>query len=147
MMFIYTVIGSLERNAVPYILTGGYAISLHGYVRQTFDIDLIIPNDLLTLVELEHSLKEIGLLPLKYSATSIDKLKGIETNWVFQNPLDNTEIVDIHINLDFDKFDTEIKSAQTYKIPILSLEDLIELKSRSSDPKDIADLKVLKEML
>ncbi len=146
-MFFYTVIAALERNGIPYIVTGGYAISLHGYVRHTFDIDLIVSNDLITLIELEFALKEIGLLPTKYSAASIDKLKGIETNWIFQNPKDNTEIVDIHVNLHIDRFDTEIKNAQTYKIPILSLEDLIELKSNSTDPKDVADLKVLKEML
>lgn len=146
-MFFYTTIGTLERNGIPYILTGGYAISLHGYVRQTFDIDFIVSNDLATLVEVEYALKEIGLLPEKYSAESIYKLKDIETSWVFKNPLDEAEVVDIHVHLNSDSFDTEIKNVQTFKVPILSLEDLIELKSKSEDPKDIADLKVLKEML
>lgn len=71
-MFFYKVISSLERNGIPYILTGGYALSLHGYVRQTFDIDFIIDNDIATLVEIEFAMKEIGLMPEKYSAQSIE---------------------------------------------------------------------------
>lgn len=145
-MFFYKVISALERHGIPYILTGGYAISLHGYVRQTFDIDIIVANDLMTFIEVEHAMNEINLHAQKYSSQSIHKLKEIEKNWIFKNPFDDTEIVDIHVGTAYEKVDTEIKTIQTYKVPIISLEDLIEQKSNSEDPKDIADLRMLKEL-
>ena len=41
-MFIYKVIGILESKNIEYAIAGGYAVALHGAVRGTVDIDLII---------------------------------------------------------------------------------------------------------
>jgi hypothetical protein len=37
---------ALEREGVRYVLIGGFAVILHGYVRSTKDIDLLVdPSD------------------------------------------------------------------------------------------------------
>lgn len=38
-----TLLTSLQENNVDYILIGGHALALHGYVRATEDIDLVVP--------------------------------------------------------------------------------------------------------
>lgn len=40
-----TLFTSLQENGVNYILIGGQALALHGYVRATEDIDLVVPFD------------------------------------------------------------------------------------------------------
>ena len=39
------VIRSLNEQAAPYLLIGGYALFAHGYHRATEDIDLLVPSD------------------------------------------------------------------------------------------------------
>ena len=38
-----TLIGSLNRQHVDYLLIGGYALFVHGYHRATTDIDVLVP--------------------------------------------------------------------------------------------------------
>ena len=38
-------IQSLNKNGVEYLLVGGYAVVLYGYVRATGDMDIWIRND------------------------------------------------------------------------------------------------------
>jgi glucan phosphorylase len=145
-MFFYQVIEALERNGIPYILTGGYAVALHGYIRKTFDIDIITDNTFEGLVEIEHALKECDLRPEKYSAQSIEKLKDIESSWYFINPKDETQKVDVHIQQNATIMSSQIKRIQTYKVPIITLDDLIQMKKDSEHEKDKVDLKFLLEI-
>ncbi len=40
-----TLLTSLQKNGVEYILIGGQAIALHGFPRATEDVDLVVPFD------------------------------------------------------------------------------------------------------
>jgi hypothetical protein len=40
--FIQRVVKSLDKHNVRYALVGGYAVALHGAIRGTVDIDLVI---------------------------------------------------------------------------------------------------------
>jgi hypothetical protein len=39
------LVGALERDAVGYAVCGGLALAVHGHVRATDDIDLLVPAD------------------------------------------------------------------------------------------------------
>lgn len=145
-MFFYQVIETLERNAIPYIITGGYAVALHGYIRKTFDIDVITDNSLEGLIEIEYALMECGLVAEKFGAQSIAKLKDVESSWYFINPKDNTQRVDIHLNFNALNMNSAIKRMQTYQVPIVTFEDLVKMKKASTDEKDKTDLKFLLEI-
>lgn len=145
-MFFYQVIETLERNAIPYMITGGYAVALHGYIRKTFDIDVITDNSLEGLIEIEYALKECGLVAEKFGAQSIAKLKGVESSWYFINPRDNTQKVDVHLNFNALNMNSAIKRMQTYQVPIVTFEDLIKMKKASTEKKDQTDLKFLLEI-
>jgi len=41
-MFILRVIEALKGHRVAYAIVGGYAVALHGAVRGTVDIDIIV---------------------------------------------------------------------------------------------------------
>lgn len=145
-MFFYQVIETLERNAIPYIITGGYAVALHGYIRKTFDIDIITDNSYEGFIEIEAALQECGLRAEKFGAQSISKLKEIETSWYFINPKDDTQRVDIHIRHNALDMKSEIKRIQAYRVPLVTFQDLIEMKKASNEEKDKTDLKFLLEI-
>lgn len=145
-MFFYQVIEALERNAIPYIITGGYAVALHGYIRKTFDIDIITDNSIEGFIEIEHALRDCGLKAEKFGAQSISKLKDIEDNWYFINPKDETQRVDVHIKFNALIMNSQIKRMQTYQVPIMTFEDLVKMKKASSEEKDQNDLKFLLEI-
>lgn len=39
------LVGALEREGAQYALCGGLAMAVHGFVRATIDIDLLVPRD------------------------------------------------------------------------------------------------------
>jgi predicted nucleotidyltransferase len=51
---------SLNRNDVRYLLIGGYAVILNGYVRNTTDLDLAIASDAENAENVVKALKEFG---------------------------------------------------------------------------------------
>jgi hypothetical protein len=51
----------LTRHEVKYLLIGGYAVGLYGYVRSTADLDIWIPRSRVNAVRLVAALREFGL--------------------------------------------------------------------------------------
>jgi len=41
-MFVLKIVSTLKKAKVSYALVGGYAVALHGAVRGTLDVDLIL---------------------------------------------------------------------------------------------------------
>jgi hypothetical protein len=39
-----SVFRALKQNGVPFLVIGGHAVVLHGHLRNTFDLDLLIPD-------------------------------------------------------------------------------------------------------
>ena len=60
-MFLQTVIRALEKHSIKYALVGGYAVALHGAVRGTVDIDIVIALTRTSLEGTESALGEIGM--------------------------------------------------------------------------------------
>ena len=71
-MFIQKVIHSLDQHDVQYALIGGYAVALHGVVRGTVVIDIIIRLNLEAYQNAEAALLAIGLQPrLPFTSTEL----------------------------------------------------------------------------
>ncbi len=60
----HAVIGALEGARIPYAICGGFALAVHGLMRTTVDIDLLLPGD---RVEEVKTL----LLPMGYEERSL----------------------------------------------------------------------------
>ena len=53
------IIDAFNKNNVEYIIIGGYAVILHGFLRATEDLDIIIKLSSENVAKLQHSLKTV----------------------------------------------------------------------------------------
>ena len=128
----------LEKNAVKYLIIGGFAVNFHGYPRYTKDIDIWIMVENSNIKNLLKSLDQFGfgglgltendflnednIIQLGYEPNRIDLLvsvEGLDFGSAYNNKIE-TEIEGILLNF-------------------LSIDDLIEAKKTSARPQDLAD--------
>ncbi len=139
-----TLIQSLNREGVDYLLIGGYALFVHGYHRATTDIDLLLPATPSAGEKLKSALM---VLPDQAA-------KEIDPAWFAEG--DNIRVadafvVDIMLNACGETFESLQKYAMTVDlegIPVrtISLEGLLRTKQTMRD-KDVADRHVLERAL
>ena len=153
MSFLNRVCHKLTNAKVDYAVVGGYAVALHGAVRGTVDIDLVVRWTLLNLEKTENALSEIGLqssLPLnakdvfKYREEYIRNRNLVA--WNFHNPEDISEQVDLIIAYDLKGKKTKRLDTRDGIVRVLSRKDLIEMKRRSGRPQDLEDVAALKKL-
>jgi len=152
-MFIQRLIKSLHTYEVNYALVGGYAVALHGAVRGTMDIDLVIQIDELSFSQVEKAMAEIGLQPrLPVTASDVFHFREeyIKNRnmiaWSFVNPNNPTEMVDIIITENLSMLESVTKQAFGLNIQVLSIKDLIAMKRKAGRPQDVEDVKVLEQL-
>jgi len=148
------ICGALSRAGVRYAIVGGHAVALHGAVRGTVDIDLVLAWNRTTLSAAERALNEIGLvsrLPLTANDIFDFRQEYIENRnlvaWNFYNPDDLSEQVDIIITYDLKGKRTKRVGLAEGPIQILSLKDLIAMKRQSARPQDVEDVAALEKLL
>ena len=152
-MFIRNVIQALQQYDINYALIGGYAVALHGAIRGTVDIDIVIALTRKSLQDAESALESIGLKSrLPVTAAEIYQFreeyiaKRNLAAWTFNNPENPLEVVDILITEDVKQIKTIIKEAFGVKIRVAAIPDLIALKTKSARPQDMEDIKALKKL-
>ncbi|MDX8381899.1 MAG: nucleotidyl transferase AbiEii/AbiGii toxin family protein [Ghiorsea sp.] len=152
-MFIQRLIKSLHTHEVNYALVGGYAVALHGAVRGTMDIDLVIQIDELSFSQVEKAMTKIGLQPrLPVTASDVFHFREeyIKNRnmiaWSFVNPNNPTEMVDIIITENLSSLESVTKQAFGLNIQVLSIKDLIAMKRKAGRPQDVEDVKVLEQL-
>lgn len=152
-MFIIKVCHALEKAHIPYAVVGGCAVALHGAVRGTVDVDIVIAWTLENLQRAENALKALGLvsrLPIDAARVYESKIEFIEKRnliaWNFYNPLNPIEQVDLIITYDLQNHTTDLIQTALGKIQVLSREDLIAMKKASGRPQDLEDVKALGEL-
>ena len=153
MTFLERVVRALEAHKVAFALAGGYAVALHGAVRGTVDVDLVIRLRKNDFVSAEAALKGIGLAPrLPVTAEEVFQFRKeyIERRhliaWTFVNPDHPTEIVDILLTEDLSSHEIVRVRAAGLRIPVLGLADLIRMKKRSGRPQDLEDVRALESL-
>jgi len=153
-MFIKKVISALVKYKVKYALVGGYAVALHGAVRGTVDIDIIIALRKKQIEAAEAALKELGLESrLPVTATEVYKFREEYiknrnlTAWSFVNPDNPLEIVDIIITEDLNNISAVNKRAYGMNIKVVAIPDLITIKKKAGRPQDLEDIKALEKLL
>ena len=154
MMFIQNVIRTLEKNRIKYALVGGYAVALHGAIRGTVDVDIVIALTKTSLEGAESALEKIGLksrLPVTAADVYQFRKEYIENRnlaaWSFINPDNPLEVVDILITEDVKNLKTVTRQAFGMKIKVAAIPDLIALKKKSGRPQDIEDIRALEKLL
>ena len=137
---------NLARADVRFIVAGGVAVALNGFVRTTDDVDILIESSPENVDRLLKALKSFGaghaseLLPTDFDNTE-GAIRVIE-----DFPLDIFTVMRGKSFYDFIKHvrHTEINGAQ---ISFLDAKSLIELKTGSVREKDQIDIAALRKQI
>jgi hypothetical protein len=143
------IIGLLQKNKIPYQLSGGFAARIYGSNRPLYDIDIEIPDKyfdkLLPYVKdylvygpqryLDESF-DLLLMTLKYQGQKID-ISGCETDRLFNHQTNQWEFCDTKIN------DVVEKELYGLTVPVIKLPDLVAYKEKIRRPIDLEDVKAI----
>ena len=152
-LFIYRLIEALEKRKVDYAIAGGYAVALHGAVRGTVDIDIVLRFTKKNLFAAEGALGDLGLqsrLPLKGDEVFDFREEYIKNRnllaWNFINISDPTESVDIILTEDLRNLKTKKIHSGRKTLRVISIDDLIKMKEKSRRQQDLEDIKALRSL-
>lgn len=134
----------LTKHQVEFLLVGGYAVVLHGYIRSTGDMDLWIDRT-------DENYKKLKKVYIDFSAPIFPEEE-------FSNPKFNVwgigvepSKIEILTQVDGLQFNESYKKREYFKvdklqIPYIDFEDLIKNKLASGRHKDLADIEQLKKI-
>ncbi|MBW2275327.1 MAG: hypothetical protein JRG96_18835 [Deltaproteobacteria bacterium] len=149
-MFIEEVVGALRQARVRFGIAGGYAVGLHGAVRGTVDLDLVIALEKRQFRAAQKALTSIGLAPrLPVDADQVFDFREeyIENRnlfaWSFIHPHDPTKLVDILITHDIREMDVVRIRVGDMTLPVVGVRDLIAMKREAGRPQDLEDVRAL----
>lgn len=147
------VCAALRDAGIRYAIVGGYAVALHGAVRGTVDLDVVLNWSLQSLRNAERALKGLGLVSrLPITADDVFNFRDeyvARRNliaWNFYNPRDLSEQVDIIINCDLTGKRTRRIELAGGPVQVLALPDLIAMKRSSGRPQDLEDVAALEKL-
>lgn len=135
-------------------IVGGYAVALHGVVRGTVDLDIVIEHTAKQFQLCEEALQSLGFvsrLPITAKDVFHFKDEYIKNRnllaWSFYHPGNPMDVVDIVIVKDLRTLKSVRVKALSYNIPVISLNDLVNMKREAGRIQDIEDLKLLEPLL
>ena len=151
---------ALSGAAVRYVVVGGVAVVLHGHVRATVDLDLIIdlsPDEARKAVE---ALSGLGLRP----SAPVDAMDfadpEVRERWIeekgmqvfsLRDPADPFRTVDLFTRspIEFEELwsRSEIVDLAKQAVRVASIPDLISLKRTAGRTQDLADIEKLQAIL
>ncbi len=156
---IETVLQALNTAGVRYLVVGGVAVVLHGHLRTTADLDLVVQLDPTNLLRALRSLSEIGFRPRAPVALEDLADPAIRKSWIQEKNLMVFSLwhpdlaafdVDLFVQepFDFDEvWERRIDVTLDRTIaPVIGLEDLINLKQEAGRPRDLEDVCALKTL-
>jgi predicted nucleotidyltransferase len=159
-MYYEDVFRRLNEKKVRYIVIGGVALVLHGVVRLTVDLDLMLDLDKNNLEKFVSVVKSLGYKPKMPVKTKDFFDPNMRNKWrkeknmkvfSFYNPKKPINLIDVFFDepIDFNKIykSRKVIKVDNFKLPIISIEHLIKLKKLSGRAQDIADIKSLKKLI
>ncbi|MDI6750904.1 MAG: hypothetical protein QMD73_12085 [Rhodocyclaceae bacterium] len=158
-MKIAELLQSLADAGVSYVLVGGLAVQLHGYMRATLDIDLVLAMDDTNLERFIGVARKYGLQPnipvpldaLRNSAQleAWHREKGMLA-FSLRESQPGGKIVDIlvHPSVPFERLIQNAVVGELFgrKVMIASIGDLLELKRHANRPRDRLDIEALEKI-
>ena len=151
---VETIVASLNRANVRYLVVGGLAVVAHGFVRFTADIDIVLDPDPAAMRRAVGALQALGYrprapVPFEEFAdagkrTSWLRDKGLTVFSVFSDQHPATEI-DLFVQTPFD-FERVYNDADRFEVAsgveatFVSRADLIAMKRKAGRPQDLKDV-------
>lgn len=150
---------SLSDEKVRFVLIGGFAVQLHGYMRSTFDIDLVLAMDDGNLSRFINVAKRFGLTPVM--PIPIDSLRDANQveRWhrekgmlafALREPQEGGNVVDVLVRpeVPFENLVSDAVAGELFGRPIriASIEHLLLMKRIANRPKDLLDIAALEKI-
>ncbi len=138
---------SFERNDVEYIIIGGIAINLHGFARNTQDIDIFINPDKENIQKLKNALKEV------FDDPEIDEItfEELQKYSVIRYGTEYGFYIDIISAIGekfkFSDLEFEKRVIEGTEIKFAGLKSLYKMKEKTYREIDQLDLKFIKSKL
>lgn len=133
----------LNRHRVRYLLAGGVAANLHGSVRATKDVDVLVPPDARNMARL---LTALSALPWGI-ARELDpqEIAAKPITIIGDDP--RVDVLTVAWTVTFDRAwpNRKVRRIDGVRVPYLALSDLRASK-RTGRASDTADLEVLRRL-
>jgi predicted nucleotidyltransferase len=158
---IEAVLSALNAAHVRYLVVGGVAVVLHGYLRTTADLDLVIQLERSNVLRAMRALASLQYRPRAPVAPEDFAERETREAWIGEKGLTVFSLWSpAHPTLEIDlfasePFDFEAVYARALRVPlerteatVIGLMDLIALKKqvgRPRDQEDVAALEALRE--
>jgi uncharacterized nucleotidyltransferase DUF6036 len=158
---IEQILDALNRAFVRYVVVGGVAVVLHGYLRTTADLDLVIQLERDNVLKAMGALRGLQYRPRAPVPAEAFADREVREGWIREkglavfslwSPVHPTLEVDVFVS---EPFDFDAVYARAIRVPlrkseaiVIALEDLIDLKrqvGRAKDQEDIAALESLRD--
>ncbi len=154
------VLAGLNRARVRYLVVGGVAMGLHGYVRATGDMDLFVDLASQNTRRALAAFKRLGLRPL-IPVNPMDFAKtDVRRKWIrekgmvsfpWYHPKDALFRLDIFVAepMPFAMAWKRrmIREKDDLEIPVVGVNDLLRMKRKANRDKDRNDILVLESWL
>lgn len=152
------VFEGLASAGINYLIVGGVAVNLYGYQRFTGDVDILLSLDDENLIKMEGLMERLGYIKrLPVDLTSLKDNEQVE-KWLEEKGMtaytflsEQGVKLDIDIltskSLDFDQYQKRSNVVEVWnmKLPVVSFDDLIDMKREANRDKDLLDIKGLLE--
>ena len=157
---VEAVVRTLNQAGVRYLIVGGVAVNVHGYVRLTMDLDLVIQLKPENIVAAWEAMEKIGYrarIPVSGKDFADEQKRELWRRekgmlvlqfWSDQHP--RTQ-VDVFVREPFD-FDKEHASALHQELApgliarVVCWDALIQMKKEAGRLKDLADIDMLEKI-
>lgn len=159
MKSIPDILRALADTGVQFVLVGGFAVQLHGFVRTTIDLDLVLAMDDANLTKFIDVAKQFGLAPI--IPVSIDSLKNAKQidQWhkekgmlafALREPQVSGSVIDVLVRPEvaFEQLQIDAATVDLFgrSVKIASIEHLLFMKRIANRPKDRIDVEALEKI-
>lgn len=156
---IEQVLGALNDAGASYLVVGGVAVVLHGHLRTTADLDLVVHLDRDNVLRAVKALSDLGYRPrapvdIEAFAEASNRESWIRDKGLTVFSLWNASTpaleVDLFVTEPFDFADVDSRALtvqlDTTQARVIGLSDLIALKQAANRPQDQADIEALQAL-
>jgi hypothetical protein len=135
----------LNSEKIKYLLIGGYAVAIHGFVRTTKDMDIWIATDAENIDRMVRALIRFGFAA---SGISNELFAGPHTVFRMGIPPNRLEILTEISGVEFADCYTRRINVQIDGVPVslISYDDLKRNKTASKRLHDLADVEQLEKV-
>lgn len=151
--FLERVCRALREAGVDYAIAGGHAVALHGAVRGTMDVDVVVRWTKDAVVRAEAALLGLGLVSrIPVTAQDVFDNRDEYTSrrnliaWNFYHPSIPMNEVDLLIDYDLTHKQVDTVALSSGPVQVLGKRDLMEMKRKSNRPQDVEDVAALEKL-